>query len=104
MMKTKITAEVMMSVEQYQKSVNTLDKEIATLEKKKVEADKKCADIQSKINSIQKNIASRTSANMVASKKKQIASLQAEYSKKMSSRACLKNKNCTKRMFHFPFS
>ena len=91
MMKTKITAEVMMSVEQYQKSVNTLDKEIATLEKKKVEADKKCADIQSKINSIQKNIASRTSANMVASKKKQIASLQAEYSKKMSSRACLKN-------------
>ena len=81
-----------MSVEQYQKSVNTLDKEIATLEKKKVEADKKCADIQSKINSIQKNIASRTSANMVASKKKQIA------------RACLKNKNCTKRMFHFPFS
>lgn len=29
-----------MSVEQYQKSVNTLDKEIATLEKKKVEADK----------------------------------------------------------------
>lgn len=76
-----------MSVEQYQKSVNTLDKEIATLEKKKVEADKKCADIQSKINSIQKNIASRTSANMVASKKKQIASLQAEYSKKMSSSA-----------------
>lgn len=71
-----------MSVEQYQKSVNTLDKEIATLEKKKVEADKKCADIQSKINSIQKNIASRTSANMVASKKKQIASLQAEYSKR----------------------
>ena len=52
MMKTKITAEVIMSVEQYQKSVNTLDKEIATLEKKKVEADKKCADIQSKINSI----------------------------------------------------
>lgn len=86
-----------MSVEQYQKSVNTLDKEIATLEKKKVEADKKCADIQSKINSIQKNIASRTSANMVASKKKQIASLQAEYSKKMSSSADVGRKISDKR-------
>jgi hypothetical protein len=32
-----------MSVEQYQRSVNSLDKDIAGLEKKKAEADKKCA-------------------------------------------------------------
>lgn len=86
-----------MSVEQYQRSVNTLDKEIATLEKKKAEADKKCADIQSKINSIQKGITSRTSATMVANKQKQIASLQAEYAKKMASSADVGKKISDKR-------
>lgn len=89
--------EVLMSVEQYQRSVNTLDKEIATLEKKKAEADKKCADIQSKINSIQKGITSRTSATMVANKQKQIASLQAEYAKKMASSADVGKKISDKR-------
>lgn len=89
--------EVLMSVEQYQRNVNTLDKEIATLEKKKAEADKKCADIQSKINSIQKGITSRTSATMAANKQKQIASLQAEYAKKMASSADVGKKISDKR-------
>ena len=62
-----------------------------------MEVDKKCADIQSKINSIQRGITSRTSANVVASKKKQIASLQAEYSKKMSSSADVGKKISDKR-------
>lgn len=35
-----------MSVEQYQRMVNSLDKEIADLEKKKADVDKKVADAQ----------------------------------------------------------
>ena len=34
-----------MSVEQYQRAVNSLDKEIADLEKKKAVADKKAQDL-----------------------------------------------------------
>ena len=71
-----------MSVEQYQRNVNSLDKEIASLEKKKAEADKKCAELQKKINSTQKSITSRTSASMTASKMKQIAAWQSDYAKK----------------------
>lgn len=39
-----------MSIEQYQRAVNSLDKEIADIEKKKSMADKKCAEIQGKVN------------------------------------------------------
>lgn len=86
-----------MSIDQYQRSVNTLDKEIALLEKKKAEVDKKCADIQSKINSIQKSITSRTSSNLAANKLKQISNLRSEHSKKMSSSADMGKKISDKR-------
>ena len=41
-----------MSVDQYQRSVNSLDKDIAELEKKKASADKKAADEESKANGV----------------------------------------------------
>lgn len=41
-----------MSVDQYQRRVNSLDKDIAELEKKKASADKKAADEEKKANSI----------------------------------------------------
>lgn len=51
-----------MSVEQYQRTVNTLDKEIAELEKKKAAADKKAADESKKASNItiSKNASSAT--------------------------------------------
>lgn len=51
-----------MSVEQYQRAVNSLDKDIADLEKKKANADKKAADEQKKVArvSISKNASSST--------------------------------------------
>ncbi len=63
-----------MSVEQYQRSVNSLDKEIAALEKKKAEVNKKCAELSKKISSTEKNITPRASASTTASKLKQISS------------------------------
>ena len=62
-----------MSVDYYQRSVNSLDKDIAALEKKKAEADKKYAELSSKISSTQKSITPRTSASIAASKLKQIS-------------------------------
>ena len=59
-----------MSVEQYQRIVNTLDKEIADLEKKKSAADKKAADAQKKAASV--SISKNTSAATIRSKMKQI--------------------------------
>ena len=87
-----------MSVEQYQRNVNSLDKEIASLEKKKAEADKKCAELQKKINSTQKSITSRTSASMTASKMKQIAAWQSDYAKKVSESADIGKKISDKRI------
>lgn len=43
-----------MSIEQYQRDVNSIDKEIATLEKKKAEIDKKYADLSKKIYDTEK--------------------------------------------------
>ena len=41
-----------MSVEQYQRTVNSLDKDIADLEKKRAAADKKAADAQKKADGV----------------------------------------------------
>lgn len=81
-----------MSIEQYQKNVNSFDKDIATLEKKKTDIDKKCADIQSKIISIQKSITAHTSSTVASSKIKQITGLQADYSKKLSESVAISKK------------
>lgn len=60
-----------MSVDYYQRIVNSLDKEIADLEKKKASADKKAADEQKKAASV--TISKNASASTIKSKMNQIA-------------------------------
>ncbi len=86
-----------MSIEQYQRSVNTLDKDIASLEKKKAEVDKKCAELSAKINSAQKSITPRASASTLSSKLRQISSWQNEHAKKSSESATLGTKIADKK-------
>lgn len=86
-----------MSVDYYQRSVNSLDKDIAALEKKKAEADKKCAELSSKISSTQKSITSRTSASIVTSKLKQISGWESDRAKKSAESADLGKKLAEKR-------
>lgn len=59
-----------MSVEQYQRTVNSLDKEIAGLEKKKADSDKKAADAKKKASGV--SISKNASASTVKSKMSQI--------------------------------
>lgn len=86
-----------MSVEQYQRSVNSLDKDIATLEKKKAEVDKKCAELSKKISSAEKSITSRTSASTTASKLKQISGWESDRAKRSAESADLGKKIADKR-------
>lgn len=86
-----------MSVEQYQRSVNSLDKDIATLEKKKAEADKKCAELSKKISSTEKSITPRTSASTIASKLKQISGWESDRAKKSAESADFGKKIAEKR-------
>lgn len=86
-----------MSVEQYQRSVNSLDKDIADLEKKKAEVDKKCAELSKKISSTEKSITSRTSASTTASKLKQISGWESDRAKKSAESADLGKKIADKR-------
>lgn len=71
-----------MSVEQYQRSVNSLDREIADLEKKKAVKDKEVATLQGKINSIQKSITKHTSLTSLSNKQRQIAAYESDRAKK----------------------
>ena len=59
-----------MSVEQYQRIVNSLDKEIAELEKKKAAADKKAADEAKKAASV--SISKNASASTIKIKMREI--------------------------------
>ena len=86
-----------MSVDYYQRSVNSLDKDIAALEKKKAEADKKYAELSSKISSTQKSITPRTSASIAASKLKQISGWESDRAKKPAESADLGKKLAEKR-------
>ena len=86
-----------MSVEQYQRSVNTLDKEIADLEKKKATKDKEVATLQGEINSIQKSITKYTSSTSLSNKKKKIASYESNKAKKASNSADLGKKIAEKK-------
>lgn len=86
-----------MSIEQYQRDVNSLDKEIAALEKKKAEIDKKYADLSKKIYDTEKTITPRTSASTVASKIRQISSWQSDCAKKSAESADLGKKIADKR-------
>lgn len=71
-----------MSVEQYQRTVNTLDKEIADLEKKRNSLDSKCADLKGKISDAEAAIRKTKSASTVKSKLSQITAWQKEESRK----------------------
>lgn len=86
-----------MSVDQYQRSINSLDKDIAALEKKKSDADKKIADLQSKVVSSQKSITKNTSASTLASKARQISSWNSEQAKQSAESADLGKKISDKR-------
>lgn len=88
-----------MSVEQYQRTVNSLDKEIAELEKKKAAADKKTADEAKKSASV--SISKNASATTIKSKLNEIdrhkkasnkaATESAEYGKKIADRRAKRN-------------
>ena len=71
-----------MSIEQYQRTVNSLDKEIAALEKKKATKDRENATLQNKINSAQKSITKHSSQSTINSKIRQIASYESDQAKK----------------------
>lgn len=92
-----------MSVDQYQRTVNSLDKEIADLEKKKAAFEKKAADAQKKATGV--SIPKNASTATINSKKRQIASYSAivtketansaEYSKKIAAKKEKRNKAYT---------
>ena len=86
-----------MSVEQYQKTVNTLDKEIADLGKKRATLDSKCADLKKKIGDAEVAIRKTKSASTVKSKLNQISTWQKEESRKASESANIGKKISEKR-------
>lgn len=86
-----------MSVEQYQKTVNSLDKEIADLEKKRAALDSKCADLKKKIGDAEVAIRKTKSASTVKSKLNQISTWQKEESRKASESANIGKKISEKR-------
>lgn len=85
-----------MSVEQYQRSVNSLDKEIADLEKKKAVSDKKAADAQKKASSV--SISKNASASTVKSKMDQIERYNNDAVKAANASADLQKKIADKRI------
>lgn len=86
-----------MSVEQYQRQVNSFDKEISELEKKKASKDKEVADLDSKIQSIRKSITKHTSESMLKSKMSQIDTHQKNTTRKAAESADLGKKIADKR-------
>lgn len=85
-----------MSVEQYQKSVNSLDKEIVDLEKKKAESDKKSAEAQKKASGV--SISKSASASTVKSKMAQIDRYNSDAIKAANVSAYLQKKIADKRI------
>jgi len=86
-----------MSVEQYQRQVNSLDKEIADLEKKKAIKDGDCANIQRKINTTKNNIGKNASLSILNSKLRQVNNYEKDYAKKMADSADFGKKIADKR-------
>lgn len=84
-----------MSVDQYQRSVNSLDKDIADLEKKKAAVDKKAADEKSKANGI--SWSKNASDSMIKSKMRQIESHNKAALKAQAESADLQKKIADKR-------
>lgn len=86
-----------MSVEQYQRTVNSLDKEIADLEKKKATYDSKCADLKKKIASAEDAIRKTKSTSTIKSKLSQISTWQKDESKAAGESANIGKKISDKR-------
>lgn len=84
-----------MSVELYQRKVNSLDKEIADLEKKKSAADKKVAEAQKKAANV--SISKNASSTTIKSKMKRIENYQADAIKASAESATLARKIADKR-------
>ena len=84
-----------MSVEQYQRAVNTLDKEIAELEKKKSDAEKKAAEAEKKAVSV--SIRKNASAATIKSKLEKIAKYNTDAASEHSKSAALAKKIADKR-------
>lgn len=84
-----------MSIEQYQRMVNSLDKEIANLEKKKADADKKVADAQKKESGV--SIPKNASPNTIKAKMRQIDSYHSQAVKAASDSADLAKRIADKR-------
>lgn len=88
-----------MSVDQYQRTVNSLDKDIADLEKRKAAADKKAADEAKKANNV--TISKNASAATVRSKQREFerhkaasnkaAAESADYAKKIADKRTRRN-------------
>ena len=85
-----------MSIEQYQRSVNSLDKEIADLEKRKAAEDKKAADNHKKAASV--SISKNASASMIKSKMNQIENYESIARKAEEASATYSKKIVDKRM------
>lgn len=86
-----------MSVEMYQRNVNSFNVEIHNLEKKKLEFDSKVTNAQSKISSIERSIIKRTSSTMLNSKIRQTDSLKRDIVRYSKNSADLSKKIVDKR-------
>ena len=86
-----------MSIEQYQRTINTLDKEIADLEKKRAVLDVKCADLKKKISDAESAIRKTKSVSTIKSKLNQITTWQNEENKKANESATISKKISEKR-------
>jgi len=84
-----------MSVEQYQRTVNSLDKEIADLEKKRATAEKKAAEANKKAASV--SISKNASVATIKSKLRQIENYKADAVKASSESASLTKQIADKR-------
>ena len=84
-----------MSLEQYQRTVNSLDKDIAELEKKKSAAEKKAAEAEKKAVSV--SIGKNASASTIRSKLGQIEKYRVDAAKASSESASLTKRIADKR-------
>ena len=84
-----------MSIEQYQRTVNTLDKEIADLEKKKATFEKKATDAKKKASNV--SISKNASSATIKSKMRQVERYQNDAVKADEEKAALGKKIAEKR-------
>lgn len=81
-----------MTIEAYQRSLNTVDKNIADFEKKRAGINKKIADIDAKIASDNRSISNTRSVSTFNSKVRHIQTLEKERTRKISELANLQKK------------